>query len=114
MVLALVVVFAIFAWILGKFAWGPLLTGLQQREEFIRTSLKEAKEDRDAAEARLVEYEEKLSTAGAEAAVDANARSFVDYEASMSGRRVGGGNALWMRAVSPVSKTNTPRKPLVK
>ncbi len=62
------VIFLLVIVVLGKFAWGPLLTGLQQREEFIRTSLKEAKEDREAAEARLVEYEEKLSTAGAEAA----------------------------------------------
>ena len=48
------------------FAWGPLLSGLQQREEFIRRSLKEARDDREAAEARLQEYEEKLSGAGAE------------------------------------------------
>ena len=62
------VIFLLVIVVLGKFAWGPLLSGLQQREEFIRRSLKEAKEDREAAEARLQEYEERLSGATAEAA----------------------------------------------
>ena len=62
------VIFLLVILVLGKFAWGPLLSGLQQREEFIRRSLKEAKDDREAAEARLKEYEEKLATASSEAA----------------------------------------------
>jgi len=66
--LVTVLVFLLVIAVLGKFAWGPLLTGLQQREEFIRRSLKEAKADREAAEARLQEYEERLSSAAAEAA----------------------------------------------
>lgn len=61
------VIFLLVIVVLGKFAWGPLLSGLQQREEFIRRSLQEAKEDREAAEARLQEYEEKLTGAGVEA-----------------------------------------------
>jgi len=61
------VIFLLVIVVLGKFAWGPLLGGLQQREEFIRRSLNEAKEDREAAEARLQEYEEKLATASGEA-----------------------------------------------
>lgn len=61
------VIFLLVILVLGKFAWGPLLSGLQQREEFIRRSLQEAKADREAAEARLEEYEERLATAAAEA-----------------------------------------------
>ena len=61
------VIFLLVIVVLGKFAWGPLLSGLQQREEFIRRSLAEAKADREAAEARLHEYEEKLAKAQAEA-----------------------------------------------
>ena len=53
--------------VLGKFAWGPLLNTLQERESFIRESLEKAKEDREAAEARLEEYSEKLDEARAEA-----------------------------------------------
>ncbi len=53
--------------VLGKFAWGPILSGLQARENFIRESLETAKRDRDEAEARLREYEERLATARAEA-----------------------------------------------
>ena len=61
------VIFILVIVVLGKFAWGPLLNALQQREQFIRTSLQEAKDDREAAEARLQEYEERLQQAATEA-----------------------------------------------
>ncbi len=61
------VIFLLVVLVLGKFAWGPILEGLQAREDFIRKSLEEAKADRDAAEARLQEYEAKLADARAEA-----------------------------------------------
>lgn len=53
--------------VLGKFAWGPILSNLQARENFIFESLEKAKKDRDEAEARLKQYEEKLASARAEA-----------------------------------------------
>ena len=62
------VIFVIVVVVLGKFAWGPILGLLQQREEFIHHSLAEAKRDRDEAEARLKEYTAKLQSAHAEAA----------------------------------------------
>ncbi|MCL4838221.1 MAG: F0F1 ATP synthase subunit B [Thermoanaerobaculia bacterium] len=62
------VIFLLVVLFLGKFAWGPLLKGLQSREEFIRSSLETAKRDREAAEARLQEYEAKLAAARTEAA----------------------------------------------
>ena len=61
------VIFVLVLVVLGKFAWGPILEGLQGREDFIRKSLEEAKADREAAEARLHEYEAKLAEARAEA-----------------------------------------------
>ncbi len=61
------VIFLGLVFVLGKFAWGPILEGLQQREDFIRNPLEEAKKDREAAEARLHEYEERLKEARAEA-----------------------------------------------
>ena len=62
-----VVIFALVVVVLGKFAWGPLLDGLQQREQFIRDSLDKAKDDREQAEARLKEYTDQLQSARAEA-----------------------------------------------
>lgn len=53
--------------VLGKFVWGPLQSMVAKREDFIRDSLEQAKADREAAEARLAEYEEKLAEARAEA-----------------------------------------------
>jgi len=61
------VVFGLVLFVLGKFAWGPILNTLQARETFIRESLETAKRDRDEAEARLREYEERLAQARAEA-----------------------------------------------
>jgi F-type H+-transporting ATPase subunit b len=61
------VIFVIVVVLLGKFAWGPVLGLLKQREEFIRTSLSDAKRDRDEAEAKLKEYAAKLQSAQAEA-----------------------------------------------
>jgi len=66
-VLWTLVIFGLVVFVLGKFAWKPILSGLHQREQFIRTSLEQAKRDRDEAEARLREYTEKLTAARAEA-----------------------------------------------
>lgn len=61
------VVFGLVVFLLGKYAWGPILTRLQEREGFIRDSLAQAKADRLAAEAQLKAYEERLAHARAEA-----------------------------------------------
>ena len=53
--------------VLGKFAWGPLLAGLQAREAYIREALETARRDRKEAESRLREYEEKLAASRTEA-----------------------------------------------
>jgi F-type H+-transporting ATPase subunit b len=60
-------IFLIVVIALGKFAWGPILGLLQQREEFIHRSLSDAKRDREEAEARLKEYGAKLQSAQREA-----------------------------------------------
>jgi len=60
-------IFVLVLVVLGKFAWGPILNTLQARETFIREALETAKRDRDAAEARLREYEARLAQARAEA-----------------------------------------------
>jgi F-type H+-transporting ATPase subunit b len=60
-------IFLIVLFVLGKYAWGPILGAMQARESFIREALERAKQDREAAEARLREYEERLATARAEA-----------------------------------------------
>ena len=41
------VVFGLVVFILGKFAWGPLLSALQERENFIADALGAAKRDRE-------------------------------------------------------------------
>jgi F-type H+-transporting ATPase subunit b len=61
------VIFVLVVVVLGKFAWGPILSLLKQREDFIHKSLSDAKHDRDEAEARLKEYAARLQTAQVEA-----------------------------------------------
>ena len=62
-----VVIFLLVLVVLGKFAWGPILKGLQARESFILESLEKAKHERDEADARLKLYEDKLAQARTEA-----------------------------------------------
>ncbi|MDY7091843.1 MAG: F0F1 ATP synthase subunit B [Acidobacteriota bacterium] len=60
------VIFVLLLWVLGKYAWGPILSGLQSREDYIRDSLEQARQQREAAEQRLADYEAKLAAARAE------------------------------------------------
>ena len=61
------VIFAVLIVVLGKFAWGPMLGGLKERENFIRHSLEQAKDDRESAEKMVKEYTTKLEAAHSEA-----------------------------------------------
>jgi F-type H+-transporting ATPase subunit b len=61
------VIFVLVVVVLGKFAWKPILKGLQDRETFIHDALASAKRDREQAEARLKEYSDKLVGARQEA-----------------------------------------------
>jgi len=61
------IIFVLVVFVLGKFAWGPILRALQKREDFIQDSLERAKKDREESEARLKEYSDKLVAARAEA-----------------------------------------------
>ena len=63
-----IAVFVVLVLILSRFAFKPILAVLEKREDLIRESLASAQHDREAAEARLKEYEQKLEQAGAEAA----------------------------------------------
>jgi F-type H+-transporting ATPase subunit b len=60
-------VFLLVVFVLGKFAWGPILSGLKAREDFIHDALAKAKGDRDEAAAQLKLYEQKLADARAAA-----------------------------------------------
>ncbi|MEM6473867.1 MAG: F0F1 ATP synthase subunit B [Planctomycetota bacterium] len=67
--------------VLAKFVWPVILNGLKAREDKIRSDLEDAKAANEKAEARLAEYEQKVSDAASEAqAVLAEARR--DAEAS--------------------------------
>lgn len=54
------VTFIVFVLVLRKFAWGPLVTGLDKRESGIRTAIAEANAAREKAERMLKEHEESL------------------------------------------------------
>jgi len=62
-----VVIFVLVVLVLGKFAWGPLLNQLKTRENFIHDALSAAKQQKEAADASLKEYTEKLRAARVEA-----------------------------------------------
>ncbi|MBN2562190.1 MAG: F0F1 ATP synthase subunit B [Phycisphaerae bacterium] len=60
-------IFLLVLIVLGRFAWGPILKGLQNREKFIRDSLADAKNEREEAKRTLAEYTEKLEKSRQEA-----------------------------------------------
>jgi F-type H+-transporting ATPase subunit b len=60
------VLFALFAWVLGKFAWGPLLRIVDEREKAIRDSITSAEAAADEARELLAQHHEMLKGAGRE------------------------------------------------
>jgi F-type H+-transporting ATPase subunit b len=63
---ATLVVFALFAWILGKFAWGPLLKFVDDREKTIREQVDSAQLAAAEAKEMLAKHQEILKGAGRE------------------------------------------------
>jgi F-type H+-transporting ATPase subunit b len=61
--LTTLVIFIILVAVLGRFAWGPIASGLQAREERIRKDIADAEAARARAEATLREYNTKLASA---------------------------------------------------
>ena len=57
------ITFVLLLLILWKFAWGPIVKGLEAREEKIHGAIEQAQRDREQAEQLLREYEEKLKNA---------------------------------------------------
>src|SRR5262249_13022591 len=53
---------------LGKFAWGPLLATLKEREEGIRKAIEDAQSARTSAEQLKAQYERELAQARDKAA----------------------------------------------
>jgi len=63
---ATIVVFVLFAWVLGKFAWGPLLKIVDEREKTIRDQVDSAQQAAADAKDLLVQHQEMLKGAGRE------------------------------------------------
>jgi F-type H+-transporting ATPase subunit b len=63
-----IITFVLLAFLLGKFAWKPLLTTLEERERTIRESLEQAQKARSEAEDTLRKNQEILAQARRETA----------------------------------------------
>lgn len=61
------IIFGSVVLILKKFAWGPTLDVLQKREAAIRDSLETARQEREAAEKLLAQYQAQIDKAREEA-----------------------------------------------
>lgn len=60
------IVFGLFALILGKFAWGPLLKAVDDREKSIRAAIDDAQRANTEAQALLAQHKELVRQIGAE------------------------------------------------
>lgn len=56
-------IFLSVVFILGRFAWKPLLAALQKREDLIRSSIEDAKRERQEADKLLAKYREQIDRA---------------------------------------------------
>jgi F-type H+-transporting ATPase subunit b len=63
---ATLVAFGVFAWILAKFAWGPLLKIVDEREKTIRDQVDSAEKAAADAKSMLAQHQELLKGAGRE------------------------------------------------
>jgi F-type H+-transporting ATPase subunit b len=57
------VTFLLFVFVLGKFAWGPMIKGLDSREAGIQKAISDAEEGRRKSQVMLAEYEQRLKAA---------------------------------------------------
>jgi len=57
------IVFVLFLFVLKKFAWLPMIEGLDRREEGIRKAIADAEEGRRKSQVLLAEYEQRLKVA---------------------------------------------------
>jgi F-type H+-transporting ATPase subunit b len=60
------IVFVILLLVLRKFAWGPIVEGLEKRESSIANQIEEAKQCNEKAKQSLAEYEAKLAASAEE------------------------------------------------
>jgi len=74
------VTFLLLLFVLGRFAWGPIIRMLDERERTIREAIEQAKKERTEAEHMLAEQTAALSAAQREAAALAQ-KSRQDVEA---------------------------------
>jgi len=67
-VLWTIATFLVVAWLIGKFGWKPILSGLKAREDSIRRDLETARAERERSSQILAEYEAAMANAKKEAA----------------------------------------------
>ena len=61
-----IITFVLLMTVLWKFAWKPLLTSINGRQEYIEKQIKDAESTREQAEEVLAEYNKRLSNADVE------------------------------------------------
>lgn len=67
-VLWTIATFLVVAWLIGKFGWKPILSGLKAREDSIRRDLETARAERERSSALLAEYEAAIANTKKESA----------------------------------------------
>jgi F-type H+-transporting ATPase subunit b len=67
-VLWTIITFLVVVWLIAKFGWKPILSGLKAREDSIRNDLDNARTEREKAAQLLTEYKAAIAGAKKEAA----------------------------------------------
>jgi F-type H+-transporting ATPase subunit b len=56
-----IIIFVLFFMVLRKYAWGPMLEGLNKREQRIQGELDQARQERQAAETLRLQFQEQIA-----------------------------------------------------
>ena len=99
-----VLVFLILLAVLWKFAWGPIMAGLEKREHKIADDIAEAKRQREEADALVGKYEARLAAAGDEvrAILDEARRNAEGLKAAILAEAKQGAEAERMRSLHEI------------
>ena len=103
------VLFGLFAGLLAKFAWGPLLAAIEEREKSIRSALDESQKANSEAQALLAQHKELVRQIGAEreGIVKKAAKEAEEFKADLMAKTRAEAEEITRRAKEQIEREKT-------
>lgn len=103
------ILFALFALLLSKFAWGPLLKAIEEREKSIKDTITASEKANSEAQALLAQHKELVRQIGAEreAIVKKATKEAEEFKADLLARTRSEAEELTRRAKEQIEREKT-------